>query len=547
MTRDFFNFDDKNDLLTALFQPNINLFCILEKNGSFLKVNQGWTHILGSKIDDLSESVFLDFVHAEDKQVSDYAFDQLLKEGELLHFVNRYRDIDGHYLIISWCIHYVHPYLFVAGNDLTKFKSLESKLHRDQEELGKILPLDLPNLKSSILESLKLMSLLKSTPLTSQQDGLLKSLRRKISAIDSAINASDTLLKSVVDKLPLETKKDVSLTDSLVSDLHHPEINTCSPSQIRNQKILIVDDSILSRKLLETALSENYEIICASSGEEALAIIASESLPDLILLDIIMPKINGFEVCDKLQKNQATKDIPVIFLTSLNEHKDEAYGLGLGAIDYITKPFSIPIVKAKIKNYLALKYYQDILKEHTDFDQLTKIPNRRRFDETFSTEAGKARRYRTYLSLLLIDIDHFKQYNDTYGHLQGDCCLQEIATTLKNTLKRPGDFVARWGGEEFVCLLPNTDSSGAYQVAKKLKEAICLKRIPHKSSPVLDVVTVSIGVVTSDPQDSDSLGNLMQLADLALYEAKDSGRNHISVKKSIKNETRSLNFKKKIK
>ena len=543
MSRNFFTFDENNDLLNALFHPNITLFCILEKNGSFLKVNQGWTQILGSATDDLSASCFLDFVHPEDQKISEYAFEQLLKEDELLHFVNRYSDIDGQYLIISWCIHYVHPYLFVAGNDLTKFKSLESKLHHDQAELGKLLPLDLPNLKETIVDSLKLTTLLESTSLTNQQDGLLKSLKRKIFALDNALTASDSLLKTVVDKSPSTKKNKLALPTSLVADLHQPQINGHSP-QVQNQKVLIVDDSILSRKLLETALSETYEVVCAASGEEALDIIGSKSPPDLILLDIIMPKINGFEVCERLQKNQATKDIPVIFLTSLSEHEDEAYGLGLGAIDYITKPFSIPIVKAKIKNYLALKYHQDVLKKHTDLDQLTKIPNRRHFDETFSIEAGKARRYRTYLSLLLIDIDHFKQYNDTYGHLEGDRCLQEIATTLKRSLKRSSDFIARWGGEEFVCLLPNTDSAGACQVAQKLKEAICLKRIPHESSPVLDVVTVSIGVVTSEPENSDSLGNLMQLADIALYQAKDAGRNRICIKKFPKDKTSLLNFKK---
>ncbi len=543
MTRNFFAFDENNDLLKALFHPNINLFCILEKNGSFLKVNQGWTQILRGEIDDLSKKTFLDFVHPDDKTVSEYAFDQLLKEGELLHFINRYSNLDGQYLIISWCIHYLHPYLFVAGNDLTEFKAMEAKLRRDQAEISKLLPLDLPNLKNSIGETLKLTSLLESTSLTSQQDGLIKSLKRKITALGNAVNATGGQLKSVVNKFSIDKNKNVSLTDSLVPDLHQPMIAS-GASPIKNQKVLIVDDSILSRKLLETALSETYEVSCAASGEEALEVIASKTPPDLILLDIVMPKINGFEVCDRLQKNQATKDIPIIFLTSLSEHEDEAYGLGLGAIDYITKPFSIPIVKAKIKNYLALKYYQDVLKKHTDLDQLTKIPNRRHFDETFSIEAGKARRYRTYLSLLLIDIDHFKQYNDTYGHLEGDRCLQEIATSLKDSLKRPNDFIARWGGEEFVCLLPNTDSSGAYQVAKKLKEAICLKGIPHESSPVLDVVTVSIGVVTSEPDNSDSLGNLMQLADIALYQAKNTGRNRICVKKFPKDGNPLLNFKK---
>lgn len=539
-------FDENSDLLNALFQPNINIFCILEKNGSILKVNQGWTHILGTTTEDLYQHDFLAFVHPEDRDVSTYALQQLITKDELLHFVNRYQDRDGNYCIISWCIHYADPYLFVAGNDQTKLKSMESKFLEEQEQLSKMLPLESSKLKKTLYESLKLTALLESTSLNQEQTDLLKSLQETIRKLDSVIKPSSFAAKRKTDDVTIKTKRTHSSIDSSMTTIDYPQIDKPTSASTKKQKILIVDDSILNRKLLETALSDTYEISSANCGEEALSMMKASNLPDLILLDIIMPKINGFQVCEKLQKNQTTKDIPIVFLTSLSEHEDEEYGLRLGAIDYITKPFSIPIVKAKIKNYLALKYYQDLLKKHTDLDQLTQIANRRRFDEVFSIESRKAIRYRRYLSLLLIDIDHFKQYNDTYGHLEGDHCLQQIALTLKNTLKRPGDFVARWGGEEFVCLLPDTDSDGACIVAERLREAICLNRIPHESSPVLNVVTVSIGVVTSDPQNPESLGSLMKLVDIALYNAKDNGRNRISVQHYQKNKTPVFNQKKRL-
>lgn len=293
------------------------------------------------------------------------------------------------------------------------------------------------------------------------------------------------------------------------------------------QKILVVDDSPLNTKIMETALIEDYEVLISHNGKEALSICNSNDPPDLILLDVIMPEIDGYEICRRLNRSEKTKDIPVIFLTSLTESKDIEFGLTLGAIDYITKPFSVPIIKAKIKNHLALKYYQDTLKINTDVDQLTQIANRRRFDDTMTKEIKKAKRTGTILSVLLLDIDHFKFYNDTYGHLEGDACLKKVATTLATTLKRPKDLAARWGGEEFTCLLPNTNTEGAQNVAEALRKAIQNLNIPHESSPVNDVVTVSIGVVSSNPIDENSFDNLLKRADEALYQAKETGRNRI--------------------
>ncbi|MGV8905541.1 MAG: diguanylate cyclase domain-containing protein [Acetobacterium sp.] len=296
----------------------------------------------------------------------------------------------------------------------------------------------------------------------------------------------------------------------------------------KRQNVLIVDDSLLNTKLLEQALMENFDILIANNGQDALAIANSDNPPDIILLDIMMPEMDGYEVCRALQLDPHTKDIPVIFVTALSEAENEEYGLKLGAIDYITKPYSIAIVKAKIKNHLALKYYQDILKINTDVDQLTNIANRRRFDEMFSIEIKKAKRMGSFLSLLMIDIDHFKLYNDTYGHLEGDECLRKVAFAIKSALKRPGDLAARWGGEEFTCILPDTDPKGAVDVGENLRKAIMNLSIKHESSPVYQDVTVSIGVVTLNPLAEGSCETLLKQADKALYQAKESGRNRIS-------------------
>lgn len=295
------------------------------------------------------------------------------------------------------------------------------------------------------------------------------------------------------------------------------------------QKILVVDDSPLNTKIMETALSEDYDVLISHNGKEALSICNSNDPPDLVLLDIIMPEIDGYEICRRLNRGVKTKDIPVIFLTSLTASRDIEFGLTLGAIDYITKPFSVPIIKAKIKNHLAVKYYQDTLKINTDVDPLTQIANRRRFDDTMTLEIKKAKRTGTILSVLLLDIDHFKFYNDTYGHLEGDSCLKKVAAALSTSLKRPKDLAARWGGEEFACLLPNTNAKGAQNVAEVLREAIQNLSIPHKSSPVNEVVTVSVGVVASNPMDDNSFDNLLKRADEALYQAKESGRNRITL------------------
>lgn len=291
--------------------------------------------------------------------------------------------------------------------------------------------------------------------------------------------------------------------------------------------ILIVDDVPTNVQILAEVLSSLYRIKVASNGVDALKI-AQRELPDLILLDVMMPGMDGFEVCRHLKADARTHKIPVIFVTAKNADSDEELGLNLGAIDYITKPFVIPITKVRIRNHIRLKQQADLLESLSLLDGLTNIPNRRRFDETLLLEWKRAMRDETPLSLLMIDIDYFKQYNDHYGHGAGDICLQRVAATLAKNLARPNDLIARYGGEEFVVILPDTDQQAALQVAERLRECIIKLALPHACSEAESVVTISVGVATQIKIPEYFLPQtLNDAADNALYMAKASGRNRV--------------------
>ncbi len=295
------------------------------------------------------------------------------------------------------------------------------------------------------------------------------------------------------------------------------------------QTVLIVDDSLFNIQIIADILKEDCAVVTARNGVDALRIASSEPHPDLILLDILMPNMDGYEVCRRIKAKEETKDIPIIYLTGMNNEQDEEYGLSLGAIDYITKPFKPSILKARVKNHLQLKYFRDCLTKMGMADGLTGIPNRRRFDETMSVEWRRATRSGQPLSLIMTDIDYFKNYNDTYGHLEGDECLRKVAIKLCKTLKRPGDLVGRWGGEEFACILPETDSIGAMIVAEQLRTGIIDLAIPHISSPIAPVITISLGVTTITPKPGQDPLELIKRSDEALYKAKRAGRNQIGL------------------
>ncbi len=297
----------------------------------------------------------------------------------------------------------------------------------------------------------------------------------------------------------------------------------------KKQTVLIVDDVKTNITVLAELLQEDWDVRVAVNGESAINIATGGSKPDIILLDVMMPDIDGYEVCRRLKLLPETQDIPVIFITAMDQDEDEERGLKLGAIDYVTKPFKPAIVKARIKNHLELKNYRDFLKASSMIDGLTGIPNRRRFEEFSKCEWKRAARSRNPISVIMIDIDNFKNYNDTYGHLMGDDCLKSVADSINRSLNRPADLTARWGGEEFVCVLPDTDSQAAMRIAEIIRESVNKLNIPHKASINSSVVTISLGVASIIPETSLEFDFIMSKADKALYSSKNNGKNRVTL------------------
>ncbi|MFZ7120288.1 MAG: diguanylate cyclase [Eubacteriaceae bacterium] len=292
------------------------------------------------------------------------------------------------------------------------------------------------------------------------------------------------------------------------------------------QTVLVVEDTMIFMRILTEMLMNTYKVVTASNGKEALKI-AKVQTPDIILLDIILPDMDGYKICKVLKSSVLTKDIPIIFITGMNSEKNEEYGLSLGAIDYITKPFSRPIVMARIRNHLKLKKYRDLLQENSMIDALTELSNRRKYDEMIKIEWNRCMRSKKPLSVIMIDIDDFKVYNDTYGHLMGDECLKDIALSLKQELNRTSDFVCRWGGEEFACLIPMSDSNESFLVAEKLRKSVENLMIPNELSSVKKIVTISLGIASKVPRANDDINELINKADEALYFAKRNGKNRV--------------------
>ncbi len=293
------------------------------------------------------------------------------------------------------------------------------------------------------------------------------------------------------------------------------------------QKILIVDDAPSDIKILREGLKSDYEIAFAINGDDALKVVRSGEPPDLVLLDLMMPGMDGYELCERLKSDDKTRGISVVFLTVRNEERFETQGFQVGAIDYITKPFSLQVVKARVRTHLESKRQRDLLENLSSIDELTGIANRRRFDVILSLEWRRAVRRAVPLALVLVDIDYFKAFNDTYGHPAGDDCLRTVARALAASLERAGDVVARYGGEEFAVVLPDTDSQRAGDVGERLRAAVDSLNIRHSDSPVADRVTISLGAASTFPQNEVSPQSLTEAADNMLYEAKKEGRNRV--------------------
>jgi diguanylate cyclase (GGDEF)-like protein len=301
-------------------------------------------------------------------------------------------------------------------------------------------------------------------------------------------------------------------------------------------EILLVDDDPGAIALLRSMLCGLARLKFATNGRDALRL-AQESPPDLILLDAQMPGMSGFELMQALKSDAHLAELPVIFVTGHAEPAFEVIALDMGAADFIAKPFRSSQVTARVKTHLRLKRMSDELRHLASTDALTGIANRRVFDDALAHEWLRARRSGDPLSLLLIDVDHFKRYNDRYGHQMGDDCLIRVAQALRASCRRPADLVARYGGEEFMVLLPQTPRLGAECVAAGAIEAIQALGIAHEDSPTSRCVSVSIGAAAHD-EDSPcvdahgrcSAHDLVLAADEALYAAKRAGRAQVKVK-----------------
>ena len=287
--------------------------------------------------------------------------------------------------------------------------------------------------------------------------------------------------------------------------------------------LLVVDDQPINIQALYRIFGPDHRVLMATSGAKALTI-CKDDPPDLVLLDVVMPEMDGHEVCARLKSDEATRNIPVIFVTSRTDAEEETRGLELGAVDFIAKPVNPAVVRARVKTHLTLKAQSDLLRQMVFIDGLTGVANRRCFDERLGTEWRRGARSASPLALLMLDVDHFKRFNDRYGHQAGDECLRRVASAIKGALLRPGDLVARYGGEEFACILPGTDFEGALAVAAGIEQSVRGLQIEHADSDVSDAVTISIGVSASLPDRDRDPARLLALADAQLYRAKRGGR-----------------------
>ncbi|MCU4677422.1 diguanylate cyclase [Catenovulum sp. 2E275] len=295
---------------------------------------------------------------------------------------------------------------------------------------------------------------------------------------------------------------------------------------VNRQTILIVDDEPINISVLAQSLALHYRVKIATSGEKALTIVNSGEPPDLVLLDIQMPDIDGYEVLIKMRQQDETKSIPVIFITAKDAAEDEAKGLDLGAMDYITKPFNLPVVNARVRNQLALKQKADLLERLALIDGLTEIPNRRHYDNRLANEWRRCIDEGQNIAIIMIDIDEFKSFNDHYGHAQGDLALKQVAALITSQLRRSCDLAARYGGEEFVVLLPGCTLQSAQIIAEKIRVAVFEQGIVNEYSKNRQI-TVSLGLACIQAKSAYSPEYLQTSADNLLYQAKNSGRNQV--------------------
>lgn len=291
------------------------------------------------------------------------------------------------------------------------------------------------------------------------------------------------------------------------------------------EKILIIDDSSVQADMLKAILMEDYDITVAHTAETGLKYAKDENF-SLVLLDVIMPGMDGFNLLRRLQEEVVTSHVPVILITSLRDAEYEERGLILGAVDYITKPYHPPIVKARVNTHAKLYRYRNQLEHQSMVDPMTGLANRRSYNLTCHNMWQEAIRFHQPISLCMIDIDRFKAYNDTFGHPAGDRVICAVAQEARTLLRRSSDFLARYGGEEFVGIIIGSDARPASDQMNKVCQAVEGLHIPH-APEAAQWVTISVGGVTVVPERGDSYDTYLKIADTMLYDAKRFGRNRV--------------------
>lgn len=298
---------------------------------------------------------------------------------------------------------------------------------------------------------------------------------------------------------------------------------------LSNCTVVLVEDSAINQKIIHCCLADICEIQMFSSAEDAL-VYCKQSPPDLILMDWMLEGMTGVEACHILQGKPETADIPVIFVTSNTSEHQQELCWDAGAVDFIGKPIVARTLVHRVRTHLKYKKQADLLREYSYVDGLTGVYNRRYFELEIERYYRQSVRTQNDLSLIILDVDHFKLYNDHYGHLKGDDALKAVASVLKNNTRRPLDSAFRYGGEEFAVLLPNTPIDAAAKIAKKIVDDIAALKVPHEPS-AFKVVTASAGV--SSNLETKSTSQFIDAADEELYRAKENGRNRVCVANSV--------------
>jgi diguanylate cyclase (GGDEF)-like protein len=314
---------------------------------------------------------------------------------------------------------------------------------------------------------------------------------------------------------------------STISDYTDDASPWDSAADLPRARLLVVDDQPMNIRALHEIFAATHDVFMATSGEQALAFCRATP-PDLVLLDVVMPQISGLEVCRRLKQDPETASIPVIFVTALDNPEEEDACWKAGGVDFITKPISAQTTRHRVRAHLTLKRQADVLRRLAWIDGLTGLANKRQFDERWMHEWKRCRRDGLSLAVACIDIDNFKAFNDTYGHLSGDDCLRNVALAIRESLARPGDFAARTGGEEFTCVMPDADTEGGRHIAERIERAVLALQIPHTGG-ALDFVSVSVGLAIMNLTADESPESLLQRADRALYRAKGEGRARIAL------------------